>query len=1132
MKNGAAKGRSRDKKKPRESGHDRDLLESIPAAILVHKDGKLLYANRAALDLYGARTAEELTPKHLAALGLDGRQEAKGAGETNKPDSDPLVKRLDGRKTPVETMSSSIGFEGTAATQTLLRDISARRRSEQRVRLLARLVLEEPNPIFRLSRSGRVLYANKACDLLPDQWGVSAGHAVSGPLRRYLLKTSAKREVVDIEAKDKSWRLSFSRSRLDGSINVYAIDVSDLATATEALRASEERLSHARDLLEAVTEGTGVIIATQDKGLRYTYFNSAYKAELKRLTGKDIEIGMSMAEALADQPEQRDVAIREWKRVLAGETENDRFEFGGMGGHGRVYNRLRTPLRDERGSIIGAGEVAYDVTPLVEAEEALRESEERQRLAKDGAGAGVWEWNPKTGEAKLDARTHAMYGLPDGSIRRQEEWAARVHPEDIGRVNAEREAAIARHEPFELEFRTVSDSGEVRWINARGLGRYNDGGEIERVLGVNVDITSYKRAEEALQEREEEARRRAEELEKLMDAVPTAVWVSLDPDCSVIVGNRAANDFYEAGEGDNVSANVGGPGAIRRFFSEGRELSAEELPMQKAAATGRPILASELQVLMPSGKFLSMYGNAIPLFNDDGSVRGAIAVFVDLTERRQMEEALRESEARLESLAENVPSVLMRFGRDLRLVYLSRKAEAITGVAAEECAVKTSREIGMPEELCDLWDKAVTRVFETGKEESVEFEFPLAEGPRSSLLKLAPERNEKGEVEYVLGVSTEVTDLKQAQEQLERLRSEFYGVISHELKTPLTAIKGSAAIALTSRTFPEETEARELFEVISEQSDRLTEMVNNLLDMTRIEAGTFSVEPRDVRLSEIVADAVNTFRRAGYEHEVRVKLPKQLPAVRADRRRIVQVAMNLLTNAAKASPPGLPIDLVARKDGERAVIGVSDQGAGMSADTKLFLFRKFSRPGKGKGTGLGLWIADSIVKAHGGRIWAESEGPGMGSTFRFTLPLAGSLKQADEPAAPNLRVLAVDDEPSILRFVERFLTVAGHQVITTPDPFEVPGLVKSEKPDVLVLDMKMPGKSGVEILEEIRQFSQVPVVVITATDNEQEIAKARRHSGVSWLPKPFAPDELLEHVKQAALPRRAEETSRPALVEE
>lgn len=210
------------------------------------------------------------------------------------------------------------------------------------------------------------------------------------------------------------------------------------------------------------------------------------------------------------------------------------------------------------------------------------------------------------------------------------------------------------------------------------------------------------------------------------------------------------------------------------------------------------------------------------------------------------------------------------------------------------------------------------------------------------------------------------------------------------------------------------------------------------------------------------------------------------------------------------------------EDGDSVVVRVRDAGVGIAPEKLPLLFNKFSQAqqAKEKGTGLGLWISESIIKAHGGRIWAESDGPGKGSTFSFTVPAFGAAERNEEGRVVGLRVLAVDDEPSILRFVDRFLTVAGHQVVTTTDPLQVCGLVEADEPDVLVLDMKMPGKSGVEILEEIRRFSQVPVVVITATENEQEIARARSYPGVSWLPKPFAPEELLEHVRSASRQRQ------------
>ncbi len=412
----------------------------------------------------------------------------------------------------------------------------------------------------------------------------------------------------------------------------------------------------------------------------------------------------------------------------------------------------------------------------------------------------------------------------------------------------------------------------------------------------------------------------------------------------------------------------------------------------------------------------------------------------DIAERKQAEEALREHA----QLLEYAP-VLVRNLQD-EIVLWNSGMEMMYGFSREEALGKVSHDLLQtvhPQPVADIR----AALLRDGRWEG-ELQHRHKSGAALAIMSLqilhcAP----NGEPQAVIEINTDITRRKAAEEQLERLRSEFYGVISHELKTPLTAIKGSAAMAITARTFPDTNEARELFETISDQCDRLTEMVTNLLDMTRIEAGTFSVDTRETDLAETIADALAIFKRAGYTHQTRVTLPAGLPTVRADRRRIVQVLTNLLTNAAKFSPPGLPIGITAEEQGGQVVVRLRDQGAGITPEKLPLLFQKFSQASRteGRGTGLGLWISSSIVGAHGGRIWAESEGPDKGSTFSFTLPAFGAVERVEALPVASLRVLAVDDEPSILRFVERFLTVAGHQVVTTTDPFAVRALVEAER---------------------------------------------------------------------------------------
>jgi two-component system sensor histidine kinase KdpD len=178
--------------------------------------------------------------------------------------------------------------------------------------------------------------------------------------------------------------------------------------------------------------------------------------------------------------------------------------------------------------------------------------------------------------------------------------------------------------------------------------------------------------------------------------------------------------------------------------------------------------------------------------------------------------------------------------------------------------------------------------------------------------------------------------------------------------------------------------------VIDEQADRLRELIGNLLDMTRIDAGSLFVNPQPERLSQLIEEAVSTFGRSAFDHPVRVIVPPSLPPVCADRRRLVQVVMNLLTNAAKASPAETPIAITAQPNNSQVTVQVHDQGRGIDPDKLPLLFKKFAQVHEsgGRGTGLGLAICKGIIEAHGGRIWADSPGEGEGATLSFTLPIA------------------------------------------------------------------------------------------------------------------------------------------------
>ena len=276
---------------------------------------------------------------------------------------------------------------------------------------------------------------------------------------------------------------------------------------------------------------------------------------------------------------------------------------------------------------------------------------------------------------------------------------------------------------------------------------------------------------------------------------------------------------------------------------------------------------------------------------------------------------------------------------------------------------------------------------------AAEFVLVRADGSAyPTLFNTAPIFSEDDEVTSVIVV---VQDLR-PREEMERMRADFLGMVSHELRAPLTAIKGSAATALSSRLPPNEAETRQFFRIIDEQADQMRNLINNLLDVTRIEAGMLSVNTEPTELAFLVDQARGAFLGAGARNVVTVDLAPGLPPVRADRQRTLQVLNNLLSNAAKYSPDWSAIDVTASRDGAHVVVSVTDQGQGLTPDDLDRLFRKFSRidDHEGRrtvGEGLGLAICKGIVESHGGRIWAESAGPGQGARFTFTIPVVDAI---------------------------------------------------------------------------------------------------------------------------------------------
>ena len=353
-------------------------------------------------------------------------------------------------------------------------------------------------------------------------------------------------------------------------------------------------------------------------------------------------------------------------------------------------------------------------------------------------------------------------------------------------------------------------------------------------------------------------------------------------------------------------------------------------------------------------------------------------------------------------------------------------------------------------------------------------------------------------------------------------------MVSHELRAPLTSIKGSTATVLQASPAPTRAEMLQFFRIIDGQADQMRRLIANLLDAGSIEAGTLTVAPEPSSVAALVDEARTTFLTGG-GHPVLVDLPPDLPRVMADPERIVQVLGNLLSNAARQSPPSAPIRIEGTHEDAFVALTVADEGRGIAPDEVPHLFRK--RAGLTRDTGLGLAISKGLVEAHGGRIRAESGGPpGLGARFTFTIP-ATHDPEALPPGVPTThspgpgrartRILVLDDDPETLRYTRSVLSDAGYAPVVTSDPAGLSRVIRSERPSLVLLDLMLPRTDGIELMRRVPELDEIPVIFISAYGRDETIARALESGAADYVVKPFSPTELLARVR-AALRDRAE----------
>jgi PAS domain S-box-containing protein len=357
-----------------------------------------------------------------------------------------------------------------------------------------------------------------------------------------------------------------------------------------------------------------------------------------------------------------------------------------------------------------------------------------------------------------------------------------------------------------------------------------------------------------------------------------------------------------------------------------------------------------------------------------------------------------------------------------------------------------------------------------------------------------------------------------AEVEAARAKSEFVSTVSHELRTPMTSIKGYADLLLMGTVDELNDQQRHFVSVIQNNADRLTSLVNDLLDISRIEAGRVKLEPQVINFSQAARQVVRMLEGRALEKDqtMEVQLPEELPPVWGDSDRVAQILTNLLANAIQYTPDGGRITLSACTNDGMLEVSVTDTGIGISEEDQAKIFERFFRADaplvqKSSGAGLGLSITASLVRLHGGEMWVGSE-LGEGSTFTFTLPLAREAQVASLPLR-SPRILVVEDNRDVANLIRIHLESGGHEVIIAEQGEEAIRLAKETRPDLITLDIRLPDADGFVVLQKLKEVpstADIPVVIVSVVPCKEE---GLRLGAMGYVGKPIDEEVLLSTVQ-------------------
>jgi PAS domain S-box-containing protein len=821
------------------------------------------------------------------------------------------------------------------------------------------------------------------------------------------------------------------------------------------------------------------------------------------------------------------------------------------------------------------------------AEESLRESEAHLQLAVKVGRMGTWDWDVPTGTICWSEGHFTVLGLqPNECEPSYEVWASHVHPDDLAETEAKLQRAMLDHKEYHHEYRLLWSDKSVRWVAARGQFTYDSGGHPKHSIGAVIDITERKQAEqerEQLLERERIARTQVEsaqrQLATIFETSPVGI-AQLDAQQRFSAINEALAEINGLSREQHLGHS------IPELFGQSDPELVEVF--RQIYLTGNPFISPNFAVNVPGRSdrrpgYYNVY--YLPTSNQNSQVEGVLVYVVDVTERVRLERAQRflsEASAVLASsldyqtTLERVAKLAVPELADWCTVHMVEEDGSIEQIAVahndpaklewahqirqkyplnpddprgaaltlrtgqsdilpdipDELLVQAARDPEHLEILRQVGFRSVMTVpLRTQARILGVISFVAAESGRrydSTDLQLAEELGRRASLAIDNAQLYRMAQRDRAQaESANRVKDEFLAVLSHELRSPLNPILGWTKLLRTKRLNP--TKAEQALETIERNAKLQAQLIEDLLDVSRILQGKMTLNVAPVNLVATIEAALETVRLAAEAKSIQIQTTFN-PVSRTlsgDTNRLQQVVWNLVSNAVKFTPSGGRVEIRLEQVGTYAQIQVKDTGKGISPEFLPYVFEYFRQEDgtttrKFGGLGLGLAIVRHLVELHGGDVRAASPGEGLGATFTVRLPLMHiepssreELQQTGQVLNLNgIQVLVVDDDTDAREFVSFLLEQSGATVLTAASADEALMTLTQSQPDVLLSDIGMPETDGYMLMRRVRtllpeQGGKIPAIALTAYAGEINQQQALAAGFQQHVSKPIEPDQLI-----------------------